>query len=89
MTLYVVATPIGNLKDISERALSALREADLIAAEDTRTTVHLLTHFGIRKPMIVGLEKTPPLSYQLTVTYGTSPFSALNFPLRLKCGTAM
>ena len=49
--LILVATPIGNLKDISERALSALREADLIAAEDTRNTVHLLTHFGIRKPM--------------------------------------
>ena len=49
--LFLVATPIGNLKDISARALEVLGEADLIAAEDTRNTVHLLTHFGIRKPM--------------------------------------
>lgn len=46
--LYVVATPIGNLADISERALEALRGADAIACEDTRHTRHLLDHFGIR-----------------------------------------
>jgi 16S rRNA (cytidine1402-2'-O)-methyltransferase len=49
-TLYVVATPIGNLGDISERALATLRAADAIACEDTRHTRHLLDHFGIRVP---------------------------------------
>ncbi|RLJ62159.1 16S rRNA (cytidine(1402)-2'-O)-methyltransferase [Sulfurisoma sediminicola] len=49
-TLYVVATPIGNLGDISERALATLRTADVIACEDTRHTRHLLDHFGIRVP---------------------------------------
>ncbi len=51
-TLYVVSTPIGNLEDISDRALRVLREVDLIAAEDTRTTGNLLRHFGVRKPMV-------------------------------------
>ena len=46
-TLYVVATPIGNLSDISERALKVLRDVDFVAAEDTRNTLRLLTHFGI------------------------------------------
>jgi len=48
--LYVVATPIGNLADISQRALETLRAADAIACEDTRHTRHLLDHFGIRAP---------------------------------------
>lgn len=51
-TLYLVATPIGNLSDLSERALAVLREADLIAAEDTRHTLKLLNHFAIKKPMM-------------------------------------
>jgi len=51
-TLFIVATPIGNLSDITHRALQTLREADVIACEDTRHTVKLLNHFGIQKPMV-------------------------------------
>ena len=51
-TLYLVATPIGNLADISERALKVLSSVDFIAAEDTRNSLRLLTHFGISAPMV-------------------------------------
>lgn len=51
-TLYIVATPIGNLEDLSQRALRILGEVDLIAAEDTRHTRKLLTHFGISTPLV-------------------------------------
>lgn len=50
--LYVVGTPIGNLDDMSPRAIEALKEADFIAAEDTRVTLKLLNRFEIKKPMI-------------------------------------
>jgi 16S rRNA (cytidine1402-2'-O)-methyltransferase len=49
--LYIVPTPIGNLKDITLRALEALKEVDLILAEDTRTTSHLLNHYQVTKPL--------------------------------------
>jgi 16S rRNA (cytidine1402-2'-O)-methyltransferase len=51
-TLHLVATPIGNLEDVSFRALRTLRECDLIAAEDTRRTRKLLTHYGVSRPLV-------------------------------------
>ena len=51
-TLYLVGTPIGNLNDLSPRAIETLKNVDFIAAEDTRVTLKLLNHFGIRRPLI-------------------------------------
>ena len=69
-TLFVVATPIGNLEDISLRALRILREADVIAAEDTRRTAKLLAHYGVATPTISFHQhnvrsRTPPLLARL------------------------
>ena len=50
--LYVVGTPIGNLGDFSPRAVEVLSSVDFIAAEDTRVTLKLLNHFGIKKEMV-------------------------------------
>ena len=51
-TLYLVATPIGNLADLSERAVKVLKEVDFIAAEDTRNSMRLISYLGISKPMV-------------------------------------
>ncbi len=51
-TIYLVATPIGNLADMSERAIKTLSEVDFIAAEDTRNSLRLLNYFGISKPLV-------------------------------------
>lgn len=69
-TLYVVATPIGNLSDMSERAIKTLSEVDFIAAEDTRNSVRLLTHLGLKKPLISyhehnKLEKGPEIAARI------------------------
>ncbi len=71
-TLYIVATPIGNLEDISRRALSILANVDLIAAEDTRHTGHLLKHFGISRQLVSFFsyneeKRIPDLVHTLTI----------------------
>ena len=67
-TLYIVGTPIGNLEDISLRALRVLKEADLIAAEDTRRTRKLLTHYRIATPLISYFEHSRPARLEVILT---------------------
>lgn len=62
--LFIVATPIGNLKDIALRALETLREADAILCEDTRVTRKLLAHYNISKPLISYHQHSPERTYQ-------------------------
>jgi 16S rRNA (cytidine1402-2'-O)-methyltransferase len=56
-SLYVVATPIGNLRDVTQRALDVLRQADIIAAEDTRITTRLLRHYGIDGKQLIAVHE--------------------------------
>ncbi|HLY11869.1 MAG TPA: 16S rRNA (cytidine(1402)-2'-O)-methyltransferase [Planctomycetota bacterium] len=58
--LYVLGTPIGNLEDLSARALRILRESDAIVSEDTRTTMKLLARYDLRKPLIAYFQHSPP-----------------------------
>ena len=62
--LYVVATPIGNLEDLSPRAAQALRAADLIAAEDTRVTSKLLTRLNIVRPLVSSFQHSPTKNFE-------------------------
>ena len=67
-TLYLVATPIGNLEDLSPRAMRTLREVGLIAAEDTRQTMKLLTHFDIHTPLTSYFEHNKLTKLDLILT---------------------
>ena len=74
-TLYVVATPIGNLQDITLRALEVLKAVDMIAAEDTRHTTHLLSHFGIRKKLVAVHEHNEQKASEQLLTHLRSGMS--------------
>ena len=62
--LYIVGTPIGNLDDITLRAINTLKEADIIVAEDTRHSLKLLNHLGISKPLISYYRHTEEVKYE-------------------------
>ncbi len=97
-TLYLVSTPIGNLEDITRRALRILKEVDLIAAEDTRKTRRLLTHYEIKTPLTSYFEgnqrtKTEKIvarlkdgeSIALVSNAGTPIISDPGYPLLQEC----
>ncbi|HUB32470.1 MAG TPA: 16S rRNA (cytidine(1402)-2'-O)-methyltransferase [Bryobacteraceae bacterium] len=84
--LYIVATPIGNLEDITYRAVRVLGEADLIACEDTRQTRKLLDHYGIQKPAISyhehnELERAPELAARMLAGATIALVSDAGMPL--------
>lgn len=82
--LYLCATPIGNLGDITERVLSTLREVDVIAAEDTRQTIKLLNHFDIKKPMVAYHEHN---RYEMTPVLVDRMLQGENIALVTDAGT--
>lgn len=79
--LYLCATPIGNLEDITLRVLRTLKEVDLIAAEDTRNSIKLLNHFDIKTPMTSYHEYNKiDKAYVLISKMQESPFLSSRFP---------
>ena len=83
--LYLVATPIGNLGDFSSRALSVLKECEIIACEDTRVTQKLLSHFELSKPLVSYREEnerkqTPQLIFEIISGKKIALVSDAGFP---------